>query len=383
MADCNVCSAELGEAIYRSAEARSVTSMCEFYPGPTEVYFCGRCSHLQTTAIKNIETYYDSRYNILIDSEEEDTLYEIVEGKRVYRAEHQVQTLLRAIDLPEGARVLDFGCAKSATSRKLLEARSDLQVHLFDVSEAYIPFWERFVEPARWSTYVPKPEWAESFDVVLSFFALEHVMAPRRFVADLAHLLKPGGYLHLLVPNVYANTADFVVADHVNHFSDASLVTLLGSQGFGRVSVDDQAHEAAFVVSALKSPAAPPTAVSNRVLADLRDRVTEMSRLWTGLSTRIRQFEQEQVGRRAAIYGSGFYGTFIASCLTDLTRVECFFDRNPFRQTKTLLGKSILEPSRIDSEIDVVYVGLNPRIAHQAIEGLTEFRARPRQYFYM
>jgi 2-polyprenyl-3-methyl-5-hydroxy-6-metoxy-1,4-benzoquinol methylase len=375
VADCNVCSAAVGTPVYRSQDGRSLTSLSEFYDGPTEVFFCARCGHLQTTEIQDIQKYYDTQYNIFVDSDEEDLLYKVVDGKKLFRVEHQVQTILDKLSLPEGARVLDFGCAKSATSRKLLEARPDLKVHLFDVSEAYVKFWQKFLGPDRWSTYRPKPEWSDSFDAVFSFFAMEHTADPRAFASDLARLIKPGGQLHLLVPNVYANTADFVVVDHVNHFSAASLGWLFASVGFDVVSIDDQAHDAAFVVTARKAQGKSFTPDAAEI-AGLRRRVDEMSGFWSGLAGRVRAFERENRAAPAAIYGSGFYGTFIASCLEDLSNVVYFLDQSEFRQAKRLLDKPILAPEKIDSTVEAIYVGLNPRIARGVIESLEALRAR-------
>ena len=118
-----------------------------------------------------------------------------------------------------------------------------------------------------WAIYAPRPEWSESFDAVLSFFALEHVAAPRQFMADLHQLLKPGGSAYLLVPNVYTNVADFVVADHVNHFSQPSLATLFATAGLAKVSVDDGVHDAAFVVTAQKSDRPDPPLASTGAIA--------------------------------------------------------------------------------------------------------------------
>jgi 2-polyprenyl-3-methyl-5-hydroxy-6-metoxy-1,4-benzoquinol methylase len=382
---CNVCGTSLGIPVYRS-DARSLTSLSEVYDGTTEVSFCERCGHLQTNEIQDIKAYYDTQYNILSDSEDEDTLYRVVDGRKVFRVEHQVDTILRKIDLPMGARVLDYGCAKSATSRKLLERRPDLRVHLFDVSKAYVQFWKTFISPDRWATYAPNPDWMGTFDAVLSFYALEHVAAPRSFALGLAQLLKDGGHLHLLVPNVYANSADFVVADHVNHFSASSLRRLLGDVGFESIQVDGEAHDAAWVVTAQKASASSSPSVPDlrdEGIADLRSQVDEMSRFWAVLAGRIRAFESEHAERRATIYGSGFYGTFIASCLASPSRVECFLDQNPFRQTKRHLDKPILAPERIDAGIDVVYVGLNPRISRATIEALEVFRGRDTDFFYL
>jgi cyclopropane fatty-acyl-phospholipid synthase-like methyltransferase len=383
MPECKVCRAPIDRAIYRSAESRSVTSMCEFYEGATEVFFCETCGHLQTNEIKNIGAYYDTQYNIFISDEEEDSLYSVVDGRKTFRVEHQVNTILSKLTLPQGARVLDFGCAKSATGRKLQAARPDISLHLFDVSRAYVQFWEKFLPADRWAVYEAPDAWNGSFDAVLSFFALEHTSSPREFVANLARLIRPGGYLHLLVPNVYQNSGDFVVVDHVNHFSAASLRYLFSNTGFDSIAVDDQAHDAAFVVTARRAPDARTEVPDSREIERLRQLVGEAARFWSALSERVRAFETGSGGRPAAIYGSGFYGTFIASCLARMGEVRYFLDQNPFRQAQTLLNKAIIAPDKVDADIDVVYVGLNPRIARDAISKVPALSARERSFFYL
>src|SRR5262245_22404443 len=86
---CTVCTAPLGEAIYRSAERYSITSLCQVLPGQTLVYYCSQCGHLMTPPLPDLTTFYDQDYTILIDSEDEDQLYEVRDGQPVYRYDHQ------------------------------------------------------------------------------------------------------------------------------------------------------------------------------------------------------------------------------------------------------------------------------------------------------
>src|SRR3712207_9139150 len=65
--------------------------------------------------------------------------YKVVDGKKIFRLEHQAATLLRKLQIPQGARILDYGCAKGASIRSVLTVRPDIAAYLFDVSEAYRP----------------------------------------------------------------------------------------------------------------------------------------------------------------------------------------------------------------------------------------------------
>jgi SAM-dependent methyltransferase len=383
MSNCVVCNRELGKPLYRSPLSRSITSLCEVLPHGVTVHFCEHCGHLQTGALGDLTAYYNKNYRILIASEDEDQLYTTLpDGRKVFRTEHQVETILRLAPPSRGARVLDYGCAKSSTLRALCERRPDLVPHCFDVSELYEPFWRKFLPESNWAVHTIPTSWKQSFDLVTSFFALEHAAQPQKFMQTVANLLQPGGTFYGIVPNTYANPADFLVADHVNHFSETSLCALLGGAGFEVITVDGLAHLSAWVVVAkkgIKTAGRPQP----RKLASLALQAQEMASYWTDFSSRVQAFElRHSQYATAAIYGSGFYGTCIAISLNRFDKVTCFLDQNPHRQRHTLLGRRILPPDHLPSSTSLVYVGLNPRYARAAIAETTCWENLNHEYFF-
>jgi SAM-dependent methyltransferase len=385
---CNICNHQLVTPIFSSKENISITSLCEVYPQKTEVFFCENCGHLQTTPLIDIEKYYDLSYKILIDTEEEDQLYQAIDGQKKYRIDHQLETLLNKVVVPQNAQILDYGCAKSATFKKLVQIRTDLTPHLFDVSEMYIPFWEKFVQPDNWATYIVKPEWEEYFDLVTSFFALEHVAKPEEMLIAIDRLLKPGGVFYGIVPNTYTNIADFVVIDHVNHFSESSLEFLLKNTGFESIDIDTESHNGAFVVTAKKKSTNRSSQLENwssqDAIANLEQQANLIAEYWHNITAKVRNFESEHHDSQSvAIYGSGFYGTLIATCLKNLDRVECFVDLSPYRQGKYLLEKPIVSPQELSRSIELVYVGLNPQIGSHSIAGIDDWGGYRHKYFYL
>ena len=385
---CNICKYPLEAAIFASKENISITSLCEVYPQKTEVFFCKNCRHLQTIPLSDIEKYYDLSYKILIDTEEEDQLYQTIDGHKKYRIDHQVENLLNKVTLPQNAQILDYGCAKSATFKKIVQLRSDLTPHLFDVSEMYIPFWEKFVQANNWAIYTVKPEWDEYFDLVTSFFALEHVAKPEEMLITIDRLLKPGGVFYGIIPNTYTNIADFIVIDHVNHFSENSLEFLLKNTGFESIDIDTESHNGAFIVTAKKRLTNNSSSGEDRAsqynIADIEQKVTSIADYWCNIVAKVRYFEAEHSNcKSVAIYGSGFYGTFIATCLKNLDRVECFIDLNPYRQGKYLLEKPILSPQELNKSTELVYVGLNPRCSSHNIAKIDEWQEYTHEYFYL
>jgi SAM-dependent methyltransferase len=381
---CNLCGYSLDRPVYQSPTNLSVTSLRHLYPVRTVVYFCPRCGHLQTPELTDLNAYYDQTYKMLIDTDDEDQLYEVVGDRSVYRYPHQAQTLFAKVSLPSGARVLDYGAAKGTTLKHVLARRPDLLAHLFDVSRMYIPFWEKFLPPDNWAVYQPKHEWAGSFDLVTSFFVLEHTAQPLSMLSAVRKLLRPGGQFYFIVPNVYANICDFVVADHVNHFSAASLRYALGRTGFEQVEIDERAHHSAFIVIARNvDPAPVSSALESGASEDLQARVENMAAYWQSFADKIRHFERAYALEPSAIYGAGFYGTLTATALANSAKVVCFVDRNPHLQGKTLLDKPVLAPEQLPHDVRVVYVSLNPAIAKAEMKKLPSWVGRPLTYYYL
>ena len=360
---CNVCDELLGQPVFDAQSDQALTSLCELRAGCARVWACSACGHLRGEALPDTSEYYESAYRILLDQDDEDQIYDVQDEKIIYRTEHQVATLLDKVRLPDGALLLDYGCAKASTPKQLLSQRPDLQVHLFDVSEMYRPYWNRFANVERCAVHHTPPGWEQHFDLVTSFFALEHIPDPRDTVAHIASLLNDQGVFYGIVPDTFGNVADFVVIDHVNHFTAPSLHRLLRDAGFQEISIDAKAHRGALIFVARKGGAPTPVPDRAQTLTDAE----ALARYWTALSERIRSAEARRGNLPAAVYGSGFYGAYIASTVQRPELIRCFLDRSPFQQGKTLFGKPVIEPEQLPGDVRTLYVGLNPAIARAAL----------------
>lgn len=360
-----------------------ITSLCDVLPGRTRLDLCTQCGHLFTPPLPDLTEYYRTKYHILVTSEDEDQLYELKDGRPVYRFDHQLDVLEAKVDLPAGAAVLDYGCAKGTTLRRLAERRPGVVPHLFDVSEIYRPFWDKFCPPEQTAVDRLPGEWAGRFDLALSFYALEHVEDPRRCLADVARALKPNGLLYLIVPNVNTNAGDFLVADHVNHFSRPSLRYALEAEGYVDVVLDDRTHRGAFVVKARRGngPRVPP--VDGGEVEAVLDNARRLAAYWTDFPTRVREFEAAHPALGpVAVYGSGFYGTVIATSLENPEAIRCFVDRNRYRWPHRLLGKPIVPPEGVPGDVRGLYAGLNPAVARGELAKIEAWKGRFDAVFY-
>lgn len=365
---CNVCEAFLEEPIYDSHSEQSLTSLCQLYSDAIQAWFCSHCGHIQSNPLAQTEKYYASDYKILLNHEDEDQIYEVVNGKVIYRTAHQLEVLKRKLELRGGQKVLDYGCAKATMAKRLLECIPELDFHFFDVSEMYRSYWENLAVPEKCAVNHTPTDWLQKFDLITSYFSLEHIPEVRQSVRHIASLLKADGTFYAIVPDTFGNVADFVVADHVNHFTVNSIMRLLQDVGFASVESDNQSHRGALVIVARKHGELSQI----KPLVGLKTKVNELAQYWTRLSTQIEQAEATNIGP-SAIYGSGFYGAFIYSCLKTPADIQMFLDQNPFQQGRKLFEIPIVAPIDLPTEIKTLYVGLNPKIARQAIFSQAQF----------
>jgi SAM-dependent methyltransferase len=386
---CAVCGRPFAAPVLRSTGSSSLTSLCTLVPQRTVVDQCTYCAHLQTPSMDDLDDYYSSSYRILIESEEEDQIYAVVDGEPRYRSQHQAEVLLDTLALADGARVLDYGAAKGATMRLVGERRPDVVAHFFDVSDMYVDFWRSFVPAEQFATYELPPSWLGSFDAVVSFFMLEHVAAPAEVVGAMAATLAPGGVLYAIVPNPFTNIADVVVVDHVNHFTRPSLALLLESAGLTNVEIDEAGHDGAWIATA-RRPAASDGADPDVLPSPDADEVaaalsagSELAAYWAGVAAHIGGVEAAVAGRPAAVYGAGFYGAFIRSNLARPEAIVVYVDQNPFLQGGVHLERQVVAPENLPADVHDVYVGLNPRVARSAVEGITVWADRELRFHYL
>ena len=382
---CNVCGTAAGVPLYCNDGGVSITSLAKPFAGRTVVFACRSCAHLQTPPLEDIGAYYDTEYNVRAESEDADDLYALRDGKPVYRTEHQAAEALAKLQPARGARMLDYGCGKARTLRHIASARPDLRPAVFDVSDAYRRFWDEFVPREDQAAYEVPASWEARFDVVLTFYAMEHVANPRSFLRAIRRLLVPGGRIHLVIPNVRRNPGDLIVVDHVNHFMPTSLRLIFALEGFDDVRIDEESNTAAYVVNGRRAAAPPDAGAVNdpSAVAGALEEARTMAGFWSSARGRIAEFERTVRGRKAAIYGSGFYGAFIASALEDLSAIAYFLDRNPHQQTKRIFDRAVLAPDAIEDDVKVVYAGLNPANARQIVAGVSALRRRAREVFFL
>ena len=361
---CRVCRNELGDSIYASS-APAITSLATTLDAPTTVYVCSACGHCQSVDLPSLEAFYDTDYKISLASDDHDQVYEVRDGKSVFRTDRQAEVAIDLVGMHPAAKILDYGAAKATTLRKIIAQWPNASPHVFDVSEDYRRYWSSWLPNEACATYKLPSSWHGLFDVVTAHYVIEHVSSPIAALADLRGLLAPGGKLFFSVPDWTQNTGDLLVVDHVNHFSDTSVRTAAWSAGLEVDVLASNQLPGAFAVvcSPSKSPSAPP---AGQVTGEVGHARAACS-FWADAISTLDNSCSSRRDRPTAIFGVGFYGSLVYSRVGKKVPVSCFLDNNPHSWSLRHFGLPVRPPAEIPDDVRTVFVGLNPSKARAIV----------------
>jgi SAM-dependent methyltransferase len=143
-----------------------------------------------------------------------------------------------------GGAILDIGCSSGGFLGAMKGPAWKLYGIEMEESTAEraraITGAEVFVGDAVVAPFLPA-----SFDVITAFDLLEHVYAPRQFLAKVLEWLKPCGIFYAMMPNIDSWEAKLFgsywygleLPRHLSHFSPASIRYVMTELGFEEVSV--------------------------------------------------------------------------------------------------------------------------------------------------
>ncbi|MBX7450628.1 class I SAM-dependent methyltransferase [Mycolicibacterium sp. 3033] len=143
------------------------------------------------------------------------------------------------VAVPPGGRVLDYGSG-TGTYLSYFHARG-VDIVGAEISDVMLDASERHgLRMHRVETFdvIPFPD--AEFDVVYLMQVFEHLRGPRTFMKELSRILKPGGILHLALPNAASGWRKVFGANwvsgwfapyHLVHYTKGSLARLAADHG--------------------------------------------------------------------------------------------------------------------------------------------------------
>jgi SAM-dependent methyltransferase len=342
---------------------QSVTSESKLIPAASMLHVCCACGHLQSSLELDLARYYAEHYDALLTDEGHDEIVSTPDGSIVFRTDVDYALMKQHLGaaLQDSPSILEFGCGHGRILSRLYK-EGHRRLAAYDVSDLYRDSVAPFVAPD--ALFIGTRPTRGEYDVMISFFVLEHDTDPFGSLRYLRTRVAAAGRLYLMLPNYVSNAADLACADHVNHFSPRTLSALVEASGFRVLTLDDSS-----AIGAVALVAEPTEAGAGKLTAD-PDRVhyaRATSAEFLDYIERLERLAQQLRGKRVALYGAGFYGVLVQAHLEHAgARIVDVFDANPRKQGGERLGMTVREPEALASgqwrDTDLVMC-INPRIA--------------------
>ncbi len=231
---CNLCGRDDFVVLWnrpfpaRAMDVASFLASTDSYDGYGRIVRCRSCGLVYTNP-RLTQLEVERAYREVVDHD-----YAREDSSRSINAHFSLHTIKPFVS---SGRLLDLGCSTG-----------------YFLNAARLDFETLGVEPSLWACEYARSRLRldvisgtldqarlppSSFDVVAMIDVIEHLGDPQATLHDVASLLRPGGLLYLLTPNVQSLTARLLRARwwglrpaHLYYFSPHTLTAMLGRAGF-------------------------------------------------------------------------------------------------------------------------------------------------------
>lgn len=358
---CQVCGGSGLETQADFAAFSRITSDCRPFRAGGELAVCRECGAVQKVAtaqwrqeIGEIYGQYEAYHQANGD---EQIVFDPVEGRPRRRSDVLLDRLGATARIPEAGHMLDVGCGSGATLRAMAARFPEWSLSGFELSDRQRARLEAI--PGFVHLYTGSLAAIDGkFDLVTMIHAIEHFENPVSVAASLQPLLSKDGRLMFEVCDIERNPFDILVADHLTHFSPATLSAMAVRAGYEveTVATDWVSKEISLVCRTGGN--GPPAIRCGEAAASSRGRVAA----FLGWLDAFRQAARKARGTadRFGIFGTSIAGTWLLGELKG--DVDFLVDEDESRVGQSYLGKEVLHPRNVPAGSDV-FIALAPAVA--------------------
>lgn len=348
---CACCESEISSSSWELSPL--VFSDCQEWPGPSATYGRCICGHLQKHVSdrywSSILAGYSTYSPYIQGGGQEQRVVAGASSELAARSEVIVSALTERGVIPRSGNHLDFGAGSGVLLRTLNSRLPEASLHAADIGTQHFEKLEMIPGVvACYDSAEPLPQ-DVGWTAVWMIHVVEHLTTPVETLREIAQGLQPGGVVVIQVPSFLLNPFDLTIADHVSHFTEASLLNLLSRSGLQLVAGPLSIVNKELTVVATNIPASADTEprphVARAASQSDVDRAFGFLSGWTDL---VRQGCQEELG--LSIFGSSIAAGWVASLMREHGRTpQCFIDDDPNRQGSSFRGVRILGAHELPS----------------------------------
>lgn len=371
---CALCGGP-ARAVAPGARFVGVTSDIKPWPRMGAILCCHACGHVQKRLDgqwrADASAIYDGYVMYHLSDGAEQVVFDT--GQACPRTARLMAGMARAWDLPESGRLLDVGCGGGAFLAAFRQAMPGWKLYGHDHCAQRRAEVEAVPGVCGFHCGALEETAAQNgpFDAVSLIYVLEHMPEPVAELSRLRGLLRPGGTLMVMVPDLAQNPFDLAVVDHCGHFFADTLAHAAELAGFEVLALgrDWMAKEVGLLArpraGASATPPAPEGQTARQGLALAQGSLDWLRR--TVEEARNAAETLHAKGRPFALFGTAIAGSWLAQELSG--QVDRFVDEDALRWGKTHLGLPILGPAQAAPGTGL-FLGFPPELARNIAERL-------------
>jgi len=365
---CRVCGIVKLEEISEFQSLPRVTSDCLAFRAGGRLLVCHHCGAAQSPAdeqwFDEIQEIYSNYHAYHQSGGQEQHVLDPANGLLRSRSDVLLDRLVTVPGVPASGAVMDVGCGSGGTLRAFSK-RGTWRLYGLEMDERNLPFLTAITGFERLYTGAPA-DLPGQFDLVTMVHALEHFPEPLATMRDLGSKIAPGGRLFVEVPNAEANPFDYLIADHMMHFTPASLSAMAARAGF---NIDCLATN--WVTKELSLTARPSTGplpapdqqAKSEVANDVRTQVGWLCRVVVAASEALA--ESSNFG----LFGTSIAATWLCGVLG--SAVSFFVEEDLSRVGRLYMERPVVSPPQVRAG-STVFMALVPQIADQIARRLRD-----------
>jgi SAM-dependent methyltransferase len=322
---------------------------------PFTLFECSLCGHVQKDVGPEYQAHLDQVYRVAYTLPGGGRKNNISNGKVVSREKTLARTLASLLDTKQGA-VLDVGTGMGYLLAALAEELPQFDIAGYDLNDEK----EQFIRANGATDFysgsledIPK-----KFDLITLNHVLEHLPDPVTVLKQAKALLKPGGYLAVIVPCFQSVYTDFFFLEHCSHFTESSLNVVSALAGLS-------------IVNRLEG-------TLGRVEIGFVSRRSEKA----GSASPVEALEWSQslpdfirgFGRQRKIGVFGVYGAGLWLGVVLKGQLSFYVDEDPLKQGTTFAECPIIGVAEIPEDSVVVVAFNTPEASRNMCERLKQLR---------
>lgn len=350
---CPICASDTTSVLQPFADLPRVTSDCKPFQGGGGLAQCKDCGApfkpLTPKLLAELDAIY-ADYDVYYQGGGADQIVFSADGEPPRRRCEVLADSLGSLFSKPAGRLVDIGCGNGAFLRAVRNKAPDWRLNGVEISPGCVSALQTFsgLEQVGPSIQVLDGD----FDLVSLIHCLEHVADPLNSLIEIRQRLSPDGRLFIQCPDFRENPYDLVIADHLNHFSAASLAHLLGRAGFAVETLTKG------LVKREISLVAYPARQSDQRF-EPQEKITANAALAWLVET-SRRFRPNQDAEPFFIFGTSIAASWLAG--DESRRITGFIDEDETRQGRHLFEKPVLSPDMVPAGARVA-LALSPTIA--------------------